>query len=281
MNFIIAVAILISAAIGSTVYASDNALPGEALYGVKQTVENIRLAASPNDPALQLEIANARLTEAEKLLDAGRSAEAQTSLSNFANAAEKARELMQQAAAAPNATIIKEVEKQKTTIQIIETRLGASSIEVQKAKIAVKSIEDEIEIEIEIEIEHEDRLKTPRAVRTEDGSSTPGATQTEDKTKTPKPSSTDDNKTKTPKPFSTDDNKTKTPEPFSTDDKTKTAEPRRTEDKVKTVEPAKVETKVTEVKPAETRKPESTPKPAETKKAEDKKSNSGSNSRKK
>jgi len=262
MNLIIAVAILFSAAMGGTVYASNDAMPGDALYGVKQTVENIRLAASPSDPALQLEIANARLTETEKLLDAGRKDDAQTSLNDFVSAAGKARDLLQQTNAAPNASIIKEVEKQKTTIQIIESQLGGSSIEVQKAKIVVKSIETEIEIEIEIEIEHgieiehEDRLKTPRAVKTEDGSKTPEATQTEDKTKTPKPSSTDDNKTKTPEP-------------------TKLGE-----DKVKTVEPTKV-TKVTEVKPAETRKPESTPKPAETKKAEDKKSNSGSNSGKK
>ncbi|MEK7807449.1 MAG: DUF5667 domain-containing protein [Chloroflexota bacterium] len=263
MNLIIAVAILFSAAMGGTVYASNDAMPGDALYGVKQTVENIRLAASPNDPALQLEIANARLSETEKLLDAGRKDDAQTSLNDFVSAAGKARDLLQQTNTVPNASVIKEVEKQKTTIQIIESQLGGSSIEVQKAKIVVKSIETEIEIEIEIEIEHgieiehEDRLKTPRAVKTEDGSKTPEATQTEDKTKTPKPSSTDDNKIKTPEP-------------------TKLGE-----DKVKTVEPAKVETKVTEVKPAETRKPESTPKPAETKKADDKKSNSGSNSGKK
>ena len=263
MNLIIAVAILFSAAMGGTVYASNDAMPGDALYGIKQTVENIRLAASPNDPALQLEIANARLSETEKLLDAGRKDDAQTSLNDFVSAAGKARDLLQQTNTVPNASVIKEVEKQKTTIQIIESQLGGSSIEVQKAKIVVKSIETEIEIEIEIEIEHgieiehEDRLKTPRAVKTEDGSKTPEATQTEDKTKTPKPSSTDDNKIKTPEP-------------------TKLGE-----DKVKTVEPAKVETKVTEVKPAETRKPESTPKPAETKKADDKKSNSGSNSGKK
>lgn len=263
MNLIIALTVFFSAAMGGTVYASNDAMPGDALYGVKQTVETIRLTESPNDPALQLEIANARLSETEKLLDAGRKDDAQTSLNDFVSAAGKARDLLQQTNTVPNASVIKEVEKQKTTIQIIESQLGGSSIEVQKAKIVVKSIETEIEIEIEIEIEHgieiehEDRLKTPRAVKTEDGSKTPEATQTEDKTKTPKPSSTNDNKIKTPEP-------------------TKLGE-----DKVKTVEPAKVETKVTEVKPAETRKPESTPKPAETKKADDKKSNSGSNSGKK
>ena len=73
MNLIIALAILFSAAMGGTVYASNDAMPGDALYGVKQTVENIRLAASPNDPALQLEIANTRLSEDREV--AGRRAQ--------------------------------------------------------------------------------------------------------------------------------------------------------------------------------------------------------------
>ncbi|MBI5082825.1 MAG: hypothetical protein HZB17_16205, partial [Chloroflexi bacterium] len=75
MNLILALVILFSAAMGGTAYASNDAMPGDALYGVKQAVETIRLTASPNDPALQLEIANTRLSEAEKLLDTGRNAD--------------------------------------------------------------------------------------------------------------------------------------------------------------------------------------------------------------
>ncbi len=253
MNLIITVAILISAALGGTVYVSKDAMPGDTLYGVKQTVEDIRLATSPNDPALQLEIANARLTEAEKLLNAGRKDEAQTSLNNFVSAAGKARDLLQQTNGAPNAVVIKEVEKQKAVIKVIEAQMPASA-----ALEKTKSVSREIEIEIEIEIEHEDRLKTPRAVKTEDGSKTPESTETEDETKTPEPT-----KVKTPEPT-----KVKTPEPT----KVKTLEPT----KVKTLEPTKVKTlestKVRTPEPTETRKPEATPKPAETEKPDDKKS---------
>jgi hypothetical protein len=60
---------------GGAVAASSNALPGDALYGVKRAVERISLAMH-RDPvgraALHLQLAKTRLDEIQALIDAGR-----------------------------------------------------------------------------------------------------------------------------------------------------------------------------------------------------------------
>lgn len=65
----------LSLMLGSTVtVAADRSLPGDRLYGVKQSVENARLARTDDagDVALYLDFADRRLDEASRLLAAGR-----------------------------------------------------------------------------------------------------------------------------------------------------------------------------------------------------------------
>ena len=59
---------------GGTVYASGDALPGDALYPLKTTVENVRLtlAGDDRDDDLYVELAERRLHEMEDLVAEGR-----------------------------------------------------------------------------------------------------------------------------------------------------------------------------------------------------------------
>lgn len=70
---------LVAAALGTgAVAASGSALPGDPLYGLKRTVEDVRLqsASSPAQrQGLQREFEQRRVDEANKLLDAGREGE--------------------------------------------------------------------------------------------------------------------------------------------------------------------------------------------------------------
>jgi hypothetical protein len=61
-----------SSGVAGTAFASHSALPGEALYGVKRTVETVQLVLATSDVGKgerYLAIAEARLTEVEGLLD--------------------------------------------------------------------------------------------------------------------------------------------------------------------------------------------------------------------
>lgn len=67
---------------GGAVAASGSALPGDPLYSLKRTVENVRLALtldSANRSALQDQFDQARRLEANALLDAGRETEVEFS----------------------------------------------------------------------------------------------------------------------------------------------------------------------------------------------------------
>ena len=72
-------AALVAVVLGTgAVAASGSALPGDPLYGLKRTVEDVRLqsASSPTQrQELQLEFEQRRISEANELLDAGRKGE--------------------------------------------------------------------------------------------------------------------------------------------------------------------------------------------------------------
>lgn len=59
---------------GAGVMAQDS-LPGDALYGVKVTIEDVRLFFSGDDAALQAQFAERRVDETQRLLDLRREAE--------------------------------------------------------------------------------------------------------------------------------------------------------------------------------------------------------------
>ena len=75
MTWIIVITTLISLASGAgVVLASDEALPGDALFPVKTWVEDVQLALAPDeaDARLHLTFSEYRLEEMQALLDAGR-----------------------------------------------------------------------------------------------------------------------------------------------------------------------------------------------------------------
>ena len=72
---IIAILLAVSALGGGTVYASQDSLPGDALYPVKLGTEQARLVLTPSDAAkvgLQLTFANSRLEEMSALVEKGK-----------------------------------------------------------------------------------------------------------------------------------------------------------------------------------------------------------------
>jgi hypothetical protein len=82
---------------GAAAYASNDALPGEALYPVKLWIESARLATAGAAEAstLRVEFAERRLAEAEALTRLGRAAQAEDALAAYArgmqNALDRAR----------------------------------------------------------------------------------------------------------------------------------------------------------------------------------------------
>ncbi len=86
MSFLVAVALL--AASSGAVYASTEALPGDALYIVKRGVEEARLVFTLDpdlDQALLLQFANRRLEEVEKALSLDRDEDAWSALVEYEN----------------------------------------------------------------------------------------------------------------------------------------------------------------------------------------------------
>jgi hypothetical protein len=70
---------------GGTVYASAHALPGDALYPLKTTLEDLRLAVASeeNESALYEQLAEVRLEEIQALVDAGREDEIAIAVARF------------------------------------------------------------------------------------------------------------------------------------------------------------------------------------------------------
>jgi hypothetical protein len=81
---LIAVAIIVFSG-GGVVYASSNALPGDALYGVKAAVESTLLFIASDDLDMHLHsyFANRRLDEMEALAAMGREADLQTAIDGY------------------------------------------------------------------------------------------------------------------------------------------------------------------------------------------------------
>ena len=75
ISIIMAIVLAVSALGGGTVYASQDSLPGDALYPVKTGTEQVRLVLTPGDAAkvdLQLTFASSRLEEMTGLVEKGK-----------------------------------------------------------------------------------------------------------------------------------------------------------------------------------------------------------------
>ncbi len=82
--FALAIVVLVVSLLGGgTVYAANEALPGDTLYPVKRTTETIWLTVAPNDPNLHLLLANRRLDEVTVLLEQKRPADIEQVLAEY------------------------------------------------------------------------------------------------------------------------------------------------------------------------------------------------------
>jgi len=101
---IIALVIALTAAAGGgAVYASQDALPGDALYQVKTTVEGLQLTIAAGDEEkaqTYLDLAAKRIAEIEQASQRGRSAAAGAAAADFAQDVARADQHLAQAAAA-------------------------------------------------------------------------------------------------------------------------------------------------------------------------------------
>ncbi|MFT4264980.1 MAG: DUF5667 domain-containing protein, partial [Nocardioides sp.] len=91
----------IAAAATGAAFASESALPGQALYPVKRLVESIHSSLSLSDHAkgtLELQRASTRLEEAAELVQAGKPAQAGDALGDFMSQASTGSDLLTQAA---------------------------------------------------------------------------------------------------------------------------------------------------------------------------------------
>jgi|GEM_PF-5096695 len=244
LSFALALALIVILT-GGAVFASGNSLPGDALYGIKRSVENARAAVSPNDPALHLEFANQRLIEARTQLQMGKMEGAAQSLKEYVNELKLARASI----TAPQPTLEKQIEQQQTILQTLAPQIPAPTQTQEPTKSENKTLEPSKTREPGKTVEPS---KTPEPGKTIEPSKTPEASKTVEPSKTSEPG--------------------KTIEPSKTPEASKTVEPSKTSEPGKTIEPSKTQQpsqtpKPSETKePTETKKPENTPKPSETRK---------------
>jgi len=99
---IIALALALASAGGGTAYASQDALPGDALYQVKTTMEGIQVAMAASDEGkaqVHLDLAAKRLGEAEKAAQKGRPDALQASAASATQQMEDAKRQIDAASA--------------------------------------------------------------------------------------------------------------------------------------------------------------------------------------
>ncbi len=144
----------LSLVLGSTVtVAADRSLPGDRLYGVKQSVENARLARTDDagDVALYLDFADRRLDEASRLLAAGRTDDLTMAVNAYNQ--EVNRGLVSLTAlvySEPDSELTELTAARLATQQMRLAEIGAAGDEsgrlpMQQAQIATEQVMNEIE----------------------------------------------------------------------------------------------------------------------------------------
>lgn len=88
MTITLIVILVVSLFGGGTVYASQNALPGDALYSLKLQIEDmqIQFASEDVDQDLYLQYANERVSEIEALIEEGRYADISIAMKGYSHA---------------------------------------------------------------------------------------------------------------------------------------------------------------------------------------------------
>ena len=225
--FVLALALIVVVT-GGTVFASNNSLPGDSLYGVKRGVENMRAAVSPNDPALHIEFANERLNEARALIQLGKIEGASQLLKDYENELKLARARITM----PQPTLDKQIEQQQTILQTLAPQIPATT-KTQVTTTPQTGLPSLTATKSEDKIP--ESSKTPELNKTVEPSRTPEPSKAGEPSRTPEPSKTVES-SRTPEP-------SQTPKPSETKQPTETPKPDNTQ------------------RPSETRKPTETKKP--------------------
>ncbi|MBE2201949.1 MAG: hypothetical protein IAE79_25300 [Anaerolinea sp.] len=125
MTWILLIATVVTlVAGGGAVYVADAAVPGDALYGLDISIENVRLnlASTPEKTArLQLAFATERLQEAQKLMDAGDVDHYQVALSAYGDSISGAAQTLGTAVGADQETLANLLEE---ALAVHDTVLG-------------------------------------------------------------------------------------------------------------------------------------------------------------
>lgn len=109
----LALALTLVASTGA-VYASEQAIPGEPLHGVKLALEQVRVAAARDDESrigLYLEIAARRLAEVERAIDAGNPEAVQAAAERYVQRIEAAEERLAKLPRAEGQRALERLEK--------------------------------------------------------------------------------------------------------------------------------------------------------------------------
>jgi hypothetical protein len=225
--------------------ASAQALPGDALYPVKQGLENASLAFSfsdAGDVALLARFADERLEEVEELVQKGREADLAAGLGEYEKALDRMDAALQRLPAGSGSVELENIQAQlERHADVLITLRAQIPLQAQDAlnRMIERSTKSKDLIEqLRRENGPQDLPPGQEKKATEDGGTLSPEDDTpkvSEKTKTPKPTDTDQ-PTKTPKPTDTE-KPTKTPKPTDPEKPTKTPKPTNTDKPTKPPKP--------------------------------------------
>ena len=98
LTFVLVLAVFLFGGTGITAYAASSALPGDALYPVKTSMESARISLTGDDAAqarLYLDFAGRRLAEIQTLIQEGRTSFVAKTSDQFKDNVEKAMDAIE------------------------------------------------------------------------------------------------------------------------------------------------------------------------------------------
>lgn len=160
---VVMVAVGLVSASGVTVAASQKSIPGDALYGVKQATENVRVAVaiSKQDKAkVHLDIAEEKVKEIEKLEEKGKTEKIVEAAQNLEESQDQALELTEtiQSEGENVDELVELLEVQSNKQQVVITRVSPK-LSVQVSESLLKSLEqfrEQLKVTIEVESDEEE-----------------------------------------------------------------------------------------------------------------------------
>ena len=283
-SFLLVISMVIG---GGVVYASGDSLPGDFLYPLKLTTEQVRLVLSPSetgDAQLHLSFAGERVREAAKLAERGEGEHLEASMSRYVGEMEAASEIFQKQAErggdiTPLALLLQEnlAHHQMALARLRERVPKEARPVIQRAVVASTGAQKRVVVTM-ADIEPgatpvPETTEAPTVTLTAvtptapSGKPQPHITATATSTvthRTPTPTSTVPHHTRTTTPAKRYHTPTETPKPSKTPKPTKTPQPTKTPRPTKTPALTKTSKPTKTPAPTKTPQPTKTPKPTKT-----------------